>query len=100
VFEIPYGKTKNAIDERLATLEVWHRRGGVFVMSYSLFASLANSSDETKPKLSQNQIAKVNTYLCSPGPDLIVCDEGHTIKNHTTQVKRKKTEQEFIVKSY
>jgi len=33
-------------------------------------------------------IAEVQAALCRPGPDLVVCDEGHIIRNDNTQISK------------
>ena len=33
-------------------------------------------------------IAEVQAALCNPGPDLVVCDEGHIIRNDNTQISK------------
>lgn len=33
-------------------------------------------------------VVEVQAALCHPGPDLVVCDEGHVIRNDTTQISK------------
>ena len=33
-------------------------------------------------------IIEVQAALCNPGPDLVVCDEGHIIRNDSTQISK------------
>lgn len=48
----------------------WHVNGGVLVLGYDMFRILALTDEET-----------VNQSLVDPGPDLVICDEGHLLKS-------------------
>ncbi|XP_025200654.1 transcriptional regulator ATRX homolog isoform X2 [Melanaphis sacchari] len=69
-----YEGRKNIIDE-------WIREHGVLVTSYQLFRSVINFKNIDKfPTISKG--------LVDPGPDLIICDEGHVLKNHSTATSK------------
>ncbi|XP_026320814.1 uncharacterized protein LOC113230919 [Hyposmocoma kahamanoa] len=66
--------------ERAFQLEDWYTRGGIFIIGYELFRSLSTLDpelDDVRPTI----INKIRTALLDPGPDIIVCDEGHLLKN-------------------
>lgn len=65
-------KTKAARWERL---EKWNERGGVMLMGYEIYRRLSNDSD-------------YNFFLLDPGPDIIVCDEGHVLKNANAGISK------------
>ena len=53
------------------------REGGVMIMGYDMFRNL---SADTK-KFKKKQRETFQQALVDPGPDLVVCDEGHVLKN-------------------
>lgn len=55
--------------------------GGVLILGYDMFRILTQT-DEYKSETEQT----LKECLINPGPDLIVCDEGHTLKNDKTNL--------------
>ncbi|XP_075981461.1 uncharacterized protein LOC142980064 isoform X2 [Anticarsia gemmatalis] len=66
--------------ERAYQLEDWYNGGGIFIIGYELFRSLSTLDaelDDIRPTI----VNKIRTALLDPGPDIVVCDEGHLLKN-------------------
>ncbi|KAL7287813.1 hypothetical protein TKK_0018188 [Trichogramma kaykai] len=74
--------------QRKKILHKWHTEGGVLIMSYRKFFSSS--------KIKNNQL-----YLLDPGADLVVCDEGHILKEKKSQisnlVKRVNTKRRIVL---
>ena len=92
---------------RLQVLQDWYQNGGILMIGYDLMSNLTqsdktdynskgntptvdsnfdnnsassnSSSAKNKPKASMEELFK--KYLINPGPDIIVADEAHQIKN-------------------
>ncbi|XP_071550743.1 uncharacterized protein [Panulirus ornatus] len=66
---------------RAYRLDDWWREGGVCIMGYDMFRNLSNS----KSKRFKGKMKEIfQKTLINPGPDLMVCDEGHILKNEKT----------------
>ena len=90
----------------------WERHGGVLLMGYEMYRilamytpSLVNNVKLTgsKRKRTSNTtevidldeeeknmdlLLEIQKSLCKPGPDLVVCDEGHRIKNNQANISQ------------
>ena len=61
---------------RLNRLRRWFQSGGIVFMGYEMFRNLAQS--KRGKKKNREEFEK---FLLSPGPDMVVCDEGHVMRN-------------------
>ncbi|XP_035795970.1 transcriptional regulator ATRX homolog [Anopheles albimanus] len=82
VYEI--SRYKNNIT-RANNLMEWHNEGGVMILGYDMFRNLANP---TAPRIRKKVRESLQTSLIDPGPDMIVCDEGHLLKNEKTSLSK------------
>jgi len=73
------------MDSRACTLNNWMETGGVLVMGYDMYRNLCNENNKKiKPKVRDI----FQRALVNPGPDLVVCDEGHMLKNEATALSK------------
>nr|CAB3224710.1 transcriptional regulator ATRX [Phallusia mammillata] len=63
-------------------LEKWRKTGGVMVIGYDMFRLLATGKG-IRHKATKICYAEA---LLDPGPDVIVCDEGHKLKNSEANI--------------
>lgn len=82
IFEISKYK-KNA--ERVFQLTEWHQDGGVMIIGYDMFRNLSTC---TGTKLSKKMKEQLHKALVDPGPDIVICDEGHLLKNEKTNLSK------------
>ncbi|XP_063855287.1 transcriptional regulator ATRX-like isoform X1 [Scylla paramamosain] len=66
---------------RAYRLDDWWREGGICVLGYSMFRNLSNSKNKRYKGKMKEIFQKT---LLDPGPDIVVCDEGHMLKNEKT----------------
>lgn len=82
VYEI--NKLKQNADRANKLME-WHNDGGIMILSYDMFRNLSN---DTGSRLRKKVKESLQTSLLDPGPDLVICDEGHLLKNEKTSISK------------
>ena len=83
VYELPFKNTeKNVSKARSLELERWFDYGGAFIVGYSMFVRLVMGVGVKD----ERYLEKFHRYLLNPGPDLVVCDEGHILKNDKSKI--------------
>lgn len=96
----------------------WAREGGVLMIGYEMYRLLSmKKMSKTKRKVpvaqlmtpQQNEEQKtmfdsIHEALVSPGPDLVICDEGHRIKNSHASIsvalKQIKSKRRIVLTGY
>ncbi|CAG9533747.1 unnamed protein product [Cercopithifilaria johnstoni] len=90
-------------EQRAELLQNWHIEGGVLLIGYDMFRLLVQIKpkkrvagrpskkaeeivDLEKEELDAIALCAAREALLDPGPDLVVCDEGHRIKNERTGI--------------
>lgn len=66
---------------RAYRLDEWYNESGVCIMGYDMYRTLANEKHK-KYKGKMKEIFQKT--LVNPGPDIVICDEGHILKNEKT----------------
>ncbi|XP_057250433.1 protein CHROMATIN REMODELING 20 isoform X3 [Beta vulgaris subsp. vulgaris] len=72
---------KSREQQRAELLMKWRRKGGVFLMGYSSFRNLSLGKN-----MKDRKSAKEICYALQEGPDILVCDEAHIIKNTKAEI--------------
>lgn len=95
--------------DRVHVVKQWHKRGGILIMGYELYRLLVlQSSGDEKIAAGNakhtNLIKQVYALLSNPGPDLIVLDEGHRVRDHKSKLVKAlshvKTSRRIILTGY
>ncbi|KAB0803719.1 hypothetical protein PPYR_00689 [Photinus pyralis] len=79
VFEMVSSKN----NAREFVVEDWYKEGGVLIIGYDMFRNLTNPTNKRLKKKAREIFQR---GLVNPGPDLVVCDEGHLLKNEKTNL--------------
>nr|XP_056715821.1 transcriptional regulator ATRX [Euleptes europaea] len=70
--------------ERSYMLQRWQEEGGVMIIGYEMYRNLAQGRNVKSRKLKEI----FNKALVDPGPDFVICDEGHILKNEASAVSK------------
>ncbi|XP_013890149.1 transcriptional regulator ATRX [Austrofundulus limnaeus] len=70
--------------ERAYALSSWQESGGVMIMGYEMYRNLTQGRNIKSKKLKET----FQKTLVDPGPDLVICDEGHILKNEASAVSK------------
>jgi SNF2 family DNA or RNA helicase len=68
--------TEDKLDRRLLRIQHWFNEGGVLIVGYSQFRALLTAKNTSEEAIKQRR-----KWLLNPGPDIVVADEAHQIKN-------------------
>ncbi|RUS69118.1 hypothetical protein EGW08_023120, partial [Elysia chlorotica] len=105
---------------RAAVIAKWKENGGVMLIGYEMFRLLSSKKAAPSKAKSRSKKAEVidveeedknkslmidmHAMLVDPGPDLVMCDEGHRIKNSSAAIsqalKTIKTRRRVVLTGY
>ncbi|XP_066935875.1 helicase ARIP4-like [Clytia hemisphaerica] len=83
--------------DRINTIDSWVENGGVLLIGYEMYRMLASGIKFPKLKGRKGKILledkrdlkkAMKEAICDPGPDLVVCDEGHRIRNYQSGISQ------------
>ncbi|XP_057204799.1 transcriptional regulator ATRX isoform X1 [Triplophysa rosa] len=70
--------------ERAYALQRWQEDGGVIIIGYEMYRNLTQGRNIKSKKLKEI----FQKTLVDPGPDFVICDEGHVLKNEASAVSK------------
>uniref|UniRef100_A0AAR2IK98 DNA helicase n=1 Tax=Pygocentrus nattereri TaxID=42514 RepID=A0AAR2IK98_PYGNA len=70
--------------ERAYALQRWQEDGGVMIIGYEMYRNLTQGRNIKSKKLKE----AFQKTLVDPGPDFVICDEGHVLKNEASAVSK------------
>lgn len=70
--------------ERAFALQQWQEMGGIMIIGYEMYRNLTQGRNTKSKKLKET----FQKTLVDPGPDLVICDEGHILKNEASAVSK------------
>lgn len=80
-------------NDRRKVLDEWLSGGGVMIAGCSIYQKLVldamNAADKSNKKISDSKLFEtVRRCLVNPGPNLVIVDEGHLLKNDKSNLNR------------
>ncbi|XP_076362216.1 helicase ARIP4-like isoform X2 [Tachypleus tridentatus] len=106
------------LTSRAQVIMEWKEKGGVLLMGYEMFRMFAlkkvpfsKKKRDAKKELdykeldrNRNLLEEIYLAIINPGPDLVICDEGHRIKNShastSTALKSIRTKRRVVLTGY
>lgn len=105
---------------RARVIQDWQATGGVLLIGYELYRQLSlkkpnkakrkrgqpfkDTVDVEEEDKNKGLLDDMHTALVSPGPDLVICDEGHRIKNSHASIsmalKQMRTKRRIVLTGY
>ncbi|XP_065186422.1 transcriptional regulator ATRX homolog [Sycon ciliatum] len=73
---------KRQLGSRVEWLDEWHNGGGILIINYEAMRVLLQNKQSKKYK------KRLEMFLTDPGPDVIICDEGHLLRNVSSQISK------------
>uniref|UniRef100_A0A673ZFH2 DNA helicase n=1 Tax=Salmo trutta TaxID=8032 RepID=A0A673ZFH2_SALTR len=70
--------------ERYIALQRWQMDGGVMIMGYEMYRNLTLGLKVIHGKFKKT----FDSTLVNPGPDFVICDEGHILKNEASNISK------------
>ncbi|TSL89850.1 Transcriptional regulator ATRX [Bagarius yarrelli] len=70
--------------ERAYALQRWQEDGGIMIIGYEMYRNLTQGRNIKSKKLKET----FQKTLVNPGPDFVICDEGHVLKNEASAVSK------------
>uniref|UniRef100_A0A3Q3WU13 DNA helicase n=1 Tax=Mola mola TaxID=94237 RepID=A0A3Q3WU13_MOLML len=70
--------------DRLEALQRWQREGGVMIVGYEMYRILSLA----KKTYNEEWKKVMRSALVDPGPDFVVCDEGHILRNASSNISK------------
>jgi len=105
---------------RAKVIQEWQSNGGVLLIGYELYRQLSlkkpnkakrkrgqpfkDTVDVEEEDKNKGLLDEMHTALVNPGPDLVICDEGHRIKNSHASIsmalKQMRTKRRIVLTGY
>ncbi|XP_027886771.1 transcriptional regulator ATRX-like [Xiphophorus couchianus] len=76
--------TVKHLPERLRAVQTWQRDGGVMIIGYEMYRNLSQNSNATNEECNK----ELKSALVDPGPDFVICDEGHILRNESSRISK------------
>ncbi|XP_029924260.1 transcriptional regulator ATRX-like isoform X2 [Myripristis murdjan] len=70
--------------DRFSAVSRWQKIGGVLIIGYEMYRNLSLGHNVPNEQM-KNEFHRA---LVNPGPDFVVCDEGHILKNEASKISK------------